>query len=124
MPTLVCNPVGPYGSPGDERAFFEWIERIRCIRKFWGSGPALYLEIPRRRISDTCLRELLALFWRYDVDMAQLAQFANPSNRKWFRNSSAYWYAGVFGRRARSPRGHKARPTSHKRRLVRVDRRY
>ena len=31
-------------------------------------------------MSDTCLRELLALFYRYDVAMPQLAIFANSAN--------------------------------------------
>lgn len=109
MPRLIRNPDGPYGSPGDERAFFEWIARIRCIRRFWGSGPELYLEIPRRRISDACLRELLALFQRYDVPMAQLAQFENKSNRRWFRNREAFWYAAVFGRGTRAMKSRKRR---------------
>lgn len=101
MPTLIRTPDGPYGSQGDERAFYEWIARIRCIKRFWGSGEELYLEIPRRRISDDCLRELLAVFYRYDVAMAQLAQFESKSNRKWFRNPDAYWHAAVFAGKSR-----------------------
>jgi hypothetical protein len=108
MPRLVRNPAGRYGSQGDERAFFEWIERIPCIERFWGSGPALYLQVPRRRISDACLRELLALFRRYDIDMSQLAQFENASNRRWFRNPAAYWYKAVFGKAVRT-QGNRAR---------------
>ena len=109
MPRLVRNPDGPYGSQGDERAFYEWIERIPCIQKFWGSGPALYLEVPRRRISDACLRELLALFERYDIEMSQLAQFESASNRQWFKSPSKTWYKAVFGRTTRTPSRHARR---------------
>jgi len=67
MLTLTRTPDGPYYSQGDERAFWEWVTRISCVHRVWGMGEELYLEIPRRRISDACLRELLALFRRYRV---------------------------------------------------------
>jgi hypothetical protein len=97
MLTLTRTPDGPYYSPGDERAFFEWVRRISCVHRVWGMGDELYLEVPRRRISNACLRELLALFRRYEVEMAQLAQFENRFNREWFKNPSASWYKAVFG---------------------------
>ena len=43
------------------------------------------------------LRDLAALFFRYGVDMHQLAQFLTEQNRQWFRDPQKYWYAGVFG---------------------------
>src|SRR5262245_15884223 len=117
MPVLIRNPDGPYNSPGDERAFFEWIARISCIGRFWGSGSALHIEIKKCRISDECLRELLALFSRYDIAMAQLAQFETKSNRKWFRNEAAYWFRPVFGRaRAVKNRGSQPNMSTKRRR--------
>jgi hypothetical protein len=110
MPTLIRTPDGPYGSQGDERAFHEWVARIACIKRAWGSGRTLYLEIPRRRISDVCLRELLALFRRYDISMAQLAQFESKSNRAWFRNPVAYWHRAVFLKASSARRVKKRRP--------------
>ena len=97
MPILKRSPDGPYLSPGDERAFFEWLKRIPCVREVRGSGPELRLRVRGRRVSSACLRELIALFHRYDVPMQQLAQFESPSNRKWFKNPSAAWYGSVFG---------------------------
>ena len=96
MPILTRNPDGPYYSQGDERAFVEWVNRIPCVRKVMGSGSELRIHVRGRRISSHCLRELIALFRRYDGAMPQLAQFESLSNRTWFRNPSAYWYRSVF----------------------------
>lgn len=98
MPILVRKPDGPYLSPGDERAFFEWAGRIPCVSRLEGVGEELRLHVKGRRISQRCLRELIALFHRYDVSMGQLAQFESSSNQSWFRNRSAFWYVPVFGR--------------------------
>jgi hypothetical protein len=96
VPILKRSPDGPYFSAGDERAFHEWLSRITCVQEVEGSGDELRLHIRGRRISSTCLRELIALFRRYGVPMHQLAQFENASNRSWFRNPVKVWYREVF----------------------------
>jgi hypothetical protein len=96
MPILACKRVH-YFSPGDETAFFDWIGRISCVTKFEGSGDTLYLRVRGSRISDDDLRELLALFYRYRVDMKQLEQFETPRNRAWFSRPGTYWFARVWG---------------------------
>lgn len=103
MPVLKRNPDGAHFSQGDERAFFEWAERISCIDKIDGSGEALHLHIRRRRISDSCLRELIALFLRHQGPLEQLAQFENAANRGWFRNRTKVWFRSVFEPRAVHP---------------------
>jgi len=45
------------------------------------------------------LRELIALYRRYDGKMSELEQFANDTNRSWFQNPAAYWYKAVFATR-------------------------
>jgi hypothetical protein len=112
MPILIRNPDGPYYSAGDERAFWEWLKRIPCVVRMRGSGPELRIHIRRRRISDRCLGELLALFRRYDIEMSQLAQFESSSNRRWFRNPSAAWYPLVFGRPSATGRQRRGRRPS------------
>lgn len=97
MPILTRTPDGPYYSEGDERAFSEWVTRIPAVTLTCGEGHTLHIHVRSRRVSATTLRELLALFRRYGVSMAQLAQFESPSNREWFRNPTAYWYRAVFG---------------------------
>jgi len=44
------------------------------------------------------MRELLALFYRYKIDMKQLQIFLNKNNKQWFQdNTKAYWHRRVFG---------------------------
>ena len=109
MAVLTRKPDGPYLSKGDERAFFEWVRRIPRVVRLSGSGPDLHIHVRGRRIPASSLRELIALFHRYDGPMGQLAQFENSSNRKWFRDPSAYWYRSVFEGGTRS---NKALPAS------------
>jgi hypothetical protein len=96
MPTLACKRVH-YFSQGDEAVFFDWIGRMSCVTKFEGSGDMLYLRVRGSRISDHNLRELLALFYRYRMNMKQLAQFESPRNRTWFSRPGMYWLARVWG---------------------------
>jgi hypothetical protein len=43
------------------------------------------------------LRELLALFYRYKIEMSQFSVFLSEKNKKWFYdNKQAYWYKKVF----------------------------
>lgn len=94
---LICKSVGYY-SYKDEDAFFEWIKKIPAIESFDGRLDELYLYIKSKRISSENLRELLGLFYRYKVDMKQLAQFLNTSNQEWFYdNKKAFWHKKVFG---------------------------
>lgn len=85
-----------YLSEHDESAFFEWLEKIKCVERITGSGDELYIKLKESPIDNMSLREILALFYRYDVDMKQLAQFLNNKNKKWFYGPQAYWFERVF----------------------------
>lgn len=95
LPKLICKKT-KYFSQNDEAAFFEWIAKIKCVKKLNGVGDELHLYIPKKTVSDSCLRELLALFYRYKVNMKQLRIFLNDDNREWFMKETKYWYRGVF----------------------------
>ena len=84
-------------SERDEAAFFYWLKRIPGVFAVTGSIRTLTVRVEGRRLSDEALREFLALFRRYRIEMRQLARFESPTNRQWFRKRSAYWYKGVFG---------------------------
>jgi hypothetical protein len=93
----MCTSVRYY-SPKDEDMFFEWISRIPCIIKWDGIRDELYLYVKAKKISNENLRELLALFYRYKIDMKQLQIFLNKNNKLWFYdNKKAYWRRRVFG---------------------------
>lgn len=96
MIELDCPKVR-FGSHLDEASFFVWAQGIPAIHAVVGRGHSIIIQIKTKRISDTSLRELLALFHRYHVPMAQLAQFLNACNESWFKSPIAYWYKSVFG---------------------------
>ena len=97
MPVLKCRKTVFY-SQLDEGMFFDALKKISAVRKIEGSSSDLFLSVSAR-LSDKALRELLGLFFRYQIDMSQLAQFATTKNQKWFRTSDAYWAKSVFAKR-------------------------
>lgn len=94
---LICKSIWYYTST-DEDLFFTWLKKIKCIKKIDGRLDELYLHISSHKISDNNLVELIALFYRYKVDMKQLQIFLNNKNKAWFfDNKRAYWHRRVFG---------------------------
>jgi hypothetical protein len=93
---LLCKRVKFYALK-DEDAFFEWIKKIKCIKNISAIGNELSLDLPHL-ISDDDLRDILALFYRYKIDMHQLFIFLNDTNKSWFyEGNKGYWYDNVFG---------------------------
>jgi hypothetical protein len=84
VPIVICDSVR-FFSQGYEDAFFAWIARIRCVSHVEGVGTEIRLHIPRRAVSWACLRELIGLFWRYEINMGQLVQFETSANTQVFR---------------------------------------
>jgi hypothetical protein len=94
---IECKRVKFY-SPHDEDAFFEWINKIKSVTKYDGKLDELYLYIKNKNISNKDLRELIALFYRYNIDMKQLRIFLTKKNKEWFFDPpKGYWYKRVFG---------------------------
>jgi hypothetical protein len=63
-----------------------------------GEGEKLHVRLKPRTVSDAELRELIALFHRYQLDKRPLAQFLTGGNRAWCRDDDrAYWRRDVFG---------------------------
>jgi hypothetical protein len=69
-----------YWSEGDERAHFEWMQRIPCVRDVRGEGRRVFLTIDEDAATNDDLRELKALYRRYDGDVAQLARLNGSKN--------------------------------------------
>jgi len=86
-----------YYSKGDEAAFFGWLHSISGVTHVQGRGCELAIFLRSKRLSATSLRELIALYKRYEGNMSELAQFANQSNSTWFQAPNAYWHKAVFG---------------------------
>lgn len=93
---LTCKKVRYY-TLRDEDAFFEWIKKIKCIKSFEGALDELYLDLVDTPPTDEDLQDLIGLFYRYNVDMKQLARFLTPENKAWFYdNKKAFWHKRVF----------------------------
>ena len=85
-----------YFSQGDEEAFFCWLKRIRCVGEVHGVGRDLLIPLSAAPDDDD-LRELIGLFYRYRVDMTQLAVFARS---EWASNPKAFWHRRMFAQSA------------------------
>ena len=86
-----------FGHATDERAFFEWLERIPCVASFAGEGTDGLVVRLKRPPGQDDLRQLLALCHRFSVGMRQLAKFETDQNRSWFCDPEPYWHRAVFG---------------------------
>ena len=90
---------GPtYFSQGDENAFFNWLRTIKCVEGVGGEGWDLHITLARPP-GNADLRELIALFFRFGVNMRSLAAFHTVRNANWFaENRKAFWHSRVFGK--------------------------
>jgi hypothetical protein len=95
MIKLICKRVTFY-SPNDEGAFFEWISKIRGIKKWEGVRDEIHIYLPKSTISNKCLRELMSLFYRYNVDRRQLQPLLNDKNRQWYVNDKPSGHHNVY----------------------------
>lgn len=93
MVYLDCSGIG-FGSQLDEKHLFAWALEIPCVLR-WEQDT---LVLRSKRISEAALRDLLAMFDRYDIPMEQLAQFKNSRNETWFAAPNMYWHKKVFGK--------------------------
>jgi hypothetical protein len=93
--TLVASDIAYY-SQLDEIAFFDWLNRLDCVKEYRGQAHDLVITL-KRPPTKSDLRDLIALFFRYRADLRQLAQLETKSNRQWLRNPDAYWNRPMFG---------------------------
>jgi len=80
MATIYWRNSIQFGSPGDEKAFFTWLESIGGVTRVEGRGTGLIIHLRSKRISKTALRELAAIFRRYGGDPGELAEFRDSAN--------------------------------------------
>ncbi|MCO7470211.1 hypothetical protein NJG16_09050 [Stenotrophomonas maltophilia] len=59
-------------SQQDEDFFFEWIGRIGCINNVVGRGDTLYIGLDQNAVLEDEVWEIVAVFSRYRVPLAQL----------------------------------------------------
>jgi hypothetical protein len=86
-----------YYSQNDEAAFYGWLAKIPCVINVTGRDSMTFMRINVSLVDQYNLRDLLALFHRYKIDMKQLIVFDRPEFSSWFHVDSKYWYEEVFG---------------------------
>ncbi|MGV9674633.1 hypothetical protein ACWDSJ_05090 [Nocardia sp. NPDC003482] len=86
-----------YYSPQDEAAFFGWLEKIGCIESYRGHSRTLYLTIDLDAVDEEDLRELVALYTRYKIDLKELRALNATRVGQWFSDPERWWHAEVFG---------------------------
>ena len=92
---LECIAVEFY-SIEDESSFFRWLKSLACVVDVYGKGLSIMIDV-KEPVSDDSLRELLAIFYRYKIDMTQLSIFKSKTNEDWFYcNTQAYWHRKIF----------------------------
>jgi hypothetical protein len=80
----------------DEKAFFEWLDKLSFVESYQGRLRTLYILINSPAVDEEGLRELLSLFRRYEIELTQLAVFDREEFADWFRDERAYWYKEIF----------------------------
>jgi hypothetical protein len=84
-------------SPGDERRLFQGFNEIDCIKQVEGVGRVLILDINLSRLSKEKLFELIALLWRYQIDIRPLRSLPERNKRfAWLAEPHFYWHASMF----------------------------
>ena len=93
---LICKKVKFY-SEKDREACCDWLKKITCIHDIEVFEKDFYLKLSKRVLNFTELDNLIGIFYRYKIDLKQLAQFVNTKNRKWFYdNKVAFWHKKMF----------------------------
>ena len=86
-----------YYSRLDEDAFFGWLSKIEAVEEFKGSGKTLFIKVNPNHIDQAAMNDLIGLFFRYGVDLAQLTPLIRPQFEEWARDTDMYWHEAMFG---------------------------
>jgi hypothetical protein len=68
---------------GDESAFFGWLDRLAFVERYEGRGRILSIFVNSAAADQDGLREMLALFHRYGIELRQLAIFDRDEFADW-----------------------------------------
>ncbi|WP_039798155.1 hypothetical protein [Nocardia araoensis] len=95
--TVVIEATGvTYYSPQDEAAFFGWLDKISCIESYQGRVRTLYLTVDLDAVDEDGLRELVALYRRYNINLKELRVLDADRVGPWFSDPDRWWHAEVF----------------------------
>ncbi len=86
-----------YYSDNDEAAFFEWLSKMNCIVKVGGEFRELHLMVQIDLVDRNNLLDIIALFYRYKMDIKQILKLDRPEFSSWLHDAQTYWFADMFG---------------------------
>jgi hypothetical protein len=95
MIEIIAHKVLFYSS-GDEESFFSWLNKISGLVEIKGQGLDILIYFSDDKLPDSELRELIAIFHRYKINMRTLSMFLNEDNEYWFKNKSKFWYRKIW----------------------------
>jgi len=72
-----------YYAPGDEAAFFGWLQSIPGALSVRGIGRELHIQTRSTRLSRESISKLVALYRRYHGNFKELAMFVTLANIAW-----------------------------------------
>ena len=94
--TIVIKEPMWFWDYNDEEAFFEWIDKLRPeLERVRGGPQGLTLYI-RENISPFTLISLIALFKRYNLNLALLQKLVTKDNKDQIQDKTKYWYKEMF----------------------------
>lgn len=73
----------------DERAFFEWLDRMPFVSDYYGVVRDLFIDLNRIPTYDD-LWEIIGFCRRYGIDLNQLEKFVTDDNRGWLPDEIAW----------------------------------
>lgn len=93
--TLTIPGPAPFYCQLDED-HFKWLQEIDGVKEVRGhrTDLTIYLSVPV--LSDSALRDLIGLLYRYDVQMSVLRSQLTAQNEHWFKDPEKYWYEKIF----------------------------
>ena len=71
-----------YHHLNDERAFFEWLERMPFVQAYHGVAQDLFIDL-NRQPTDADLWEIIGFCKRYRIDLKQLEKFLTDDKLDW-----------------------------------------
>ena len=83
-------------SQTDEGNFFNWLDGIPCVESRKGYLRTLKIFLSVEKVDEENIREILALYKRYRIDMRSLVVLDREEYAHWFRDKDASWYSQVF----------------------------
>ena len=95
---LVCDDATFNDDAESDEWFEKTVTRISSVDELDDFGKKLHVYVKSTVIPDEDLKELLALFFKCNIDMSQLKVFLNDENKQWFFDDrQSFWHDYVFG---------------------------